>query len=104
MRSKEQDERIKAKVLFLGKLFLTNPNLSDKELSEISGISSTSVGRYLTSEDAREVLGEKTFNFIKEKRKENLYKAKVKGGQTFASNNNAIKDNEGRFIGSYPKR
>ena len=48
MRSKKQEEEMKVKILFLSKLFLES-NYSDIELSNITGISSSSVGIYLTS-------------------------------------------------------
>ena len=102
MRSKKQEEEMKVKILFLSKLFLES-NYSDIELSNITGISSSSVGRYLTSDLAKEILDEKTYNDISKKRQENLYNAKIKGGQNFIKQNVPFKDNEGKFIGSYKK-
>lgn len=102
MRSKKQEEEMKVKILFLSKLFLES-NYSDIELSNITGISSSSVGRYLTSDLAKEVLDEKTYNDISKKRQENLYNAKIKGGQNFIKQNVPFKDNEGKFIGSYKR-
>ena len=55
MRSKKQEEEMKVKILFLSKLFLES-NYSDIELSNITGISSSSVGRYLTSDLAKELI------------------------------------------------
>ena len=72
MRSKKQEEEMKVKILFLSKLFLES-NYSDIELSNITGISSSSVGRYLTSDLAKEVLGSDIYNEISKKRQENLY-------------------------------
>ena len=100
MRSKKQEEEMKVKILFLSKLFLES-NYSDIELSNITGISSSSVGRYLTSDLAKEVLGSDIYNEISKKRQENLYNAKIKGGQNFIKQNVPFKDNEGKFIGSY---
>lgn len=102
MRSKKQEEEMKVKILFLSKLFLES-NYSDIELSNITGISSSSVGRYLTSDLAKEVLGSDIYNEISKKRQENLYNAKIKGGQNFIKQNVPFKDNEGKFIGSYKK-
>ena len=99
MRSKKQEEEMKVKILFLSKLFLES-NYSDIELSNITGISSSSVGRYLTSDLAKEVLDEKTYNDISKKRQENLYNAKIKGGQNFIKQNVTFKDNEGKYLGS----
>lgn len=99
MRSKSQEEEMKIKILLLSKLFLES-NYSDIELSNITGISSSSVGRYLTSPFAMEILGPETFNFIAQKRRENLYNAKIKGGQIFARQNASFKEEDGKFIGS----
>lgn len=98
MRSKKQEEEMKIKILLLSKLFLES-NYSDIELSNITGISSTSVGRYLTCPLALEVLGYETYNAIAQKRKQNLYNAKIKGGKNFAMNNIALKGEDGRFSG-----
>ena len=70
MRSKKQEEEMKVKILFLSKLFLES-NYSDIELSNITGISSSSVGRYLTSDLAKEVLGSDIYNEISKKRQKN---------------------------------
>lgn len=102
MRSKKQEEEMKVKILFLSKLFLES-NYSDIELSNITGISSSSVGRYLTSDLAKEVLGSDIYNEISKKRQENLYNAKIKGGQNFIKQNVPFKDKEGKFIGSYKR-
>ena len=102
MRSKKQEEEMKVKILFLSKLFLES-NYSDIELSNITGISSSSVGRYLTSNLAKEVLGSDIYTEISRKRQENLYNAKIKGGQNFIKQNVPFKDNEGKFIGSYKR-
>ncbi len=99
MRSKSQEEEMKVKILLLSKLFLES-NYSDIELSNITGISSSSVGRYLTSPLAMEVLGHDVFNVIAQKRRENLYNAKIKGGQIFAKQNISLKEEDGKFIGS----
>ncbi|NMA50423.1 MAG: hypothetical protein GX951_01045 [Mollicutes bacterium] len=100
MRSKAQEEEITKKILKLSIIFVEE-NLSDKELSKQTGIPTSSVGRYLTCKLAKEVLGEKTFAYIKQKRQENKLKGRSKGGQTFAKNNHYIKDEFGKFIGSY---
>ncbi len=93
--------------LLLLDLFLKT-NASDKELSEKTGISSSTVGRRLVDE---ELMGmafpsksdeeiHEMYLKIKELRQRNLAQAKVLGGQNSILNNVFLKDEIGKFSGS----
>lgn len=102
MRSAEQERIIKEKMGLVAELFLQT-NYSDKEIEQATGISSSSVGRYLTSPELMTIIGSEKYHTILEQRKANLLAAKVKGGRTFAENNDALQDENGKFIGSRGK-
>ena len=88
------------------KLFLEHGGLiSDIELANIlkaEGIdtSSSTVGRDLTGDMAKEILTEEQYNNIVLLRASNLLKGKQKGGQNYALNNTYQKDEHGKFTGS----
>lgn len=116
MLSEEQKEKINERRLITVKCFLENNlEISDidlaKQLKEIGiSTSSSTVGRDLSSEETKNILIEKygkegsnIFDTIGTARKENLHKAKIKGGNNFADNNEATKDEFGRFTGSKRK-
>ena len=108
MLSAEQEKEKELKMLRVASLFLKE-NLSDEEIALETGISSSSVGRYLTDTRLIPLLtkigkdGLETFNYIQNKRQENLLAAKKKGGLNFAKNNVAEKDELGKFTGSRRK-
>ena len=90
MVSKNQEEQILKETKALVKLFITT-NASDIELSKMTGISSSTVGRRLTNE--KRILtafpdnGEKVYAVITSKRKSNLKQGKLLGGQISMLNN-----------------
>ena len=108
MLSAEQEKERELKMLRVASLFLKG-NLSDEEIARETGISSSSVGRYLTDTRLIPLLskigkdGLETFNYIQHRRRENLLEAKKKGGLNFAKNNVAEKDELGKFTGSRRK-
>lgn len=108
MLSEKQEQERNLKMLRVASIFLKY-NLSDKEIEKQTKIPSSTVGRYLTDPRLIPLLadigydGQETFKFIQQKRKENLYLAKQKGGQKFADNNIANKDEQGKFTGSRKK-
>lgn len=55
--------------------------ISDHKLSTITNISSSSIGRYLTSNRTRELIGDDNFAFIKLQRTKNKLIGRQKGGQ-----------------------
>ena len=78
IRVENRDE----KILFVVNAFLDNGcRVSDQELSKITGISSSSIGRYLTSTRTRELIGDDNFAFIKVQRNKNKIMGRKKGGK-----------------------
>lgn len=70
------------KILLVVSAFLDQGcRISDNSLSEITGISSSSIGRYLTSDRTRQLIGDDNFAFIKLQRKKNKLIGRQKGGQ-----------------------
>lgn len=102
MRSAEQERIIREKMKLVAELFLKT-NYSDKEIEKATGISSSAVGRYLTSPELATMIGNTLYYQIQEQRKANLLAAKVKGGKVYANNNDALQDENGRFTGSRGK-
>jgi len=103
MTSREQDIKIIEETKMLVELFLKT-NASDIELSKMTGISSSTVGRRLTNKGyitkAFFENGEELYETIKNKRQENLLKGKALGGQTTLLNHVYAKDEAGKFNGS----
>ena len=91
MVNTKKEQKILDETILLVKMFLKT-NLSDIELSNKTHISSSTVGRRLTNKKV--ILkcfpsnGEKIYELIREKRKDNLKKAKVLGSLTSKINNN----------------
>ena len=99
MLTKEQEEVIMGKVKMVVKAFgMASGNIN--EISRLTGIPTSSVQRYLNSERVVQLFGPEVANSIKKKLEENLHNAKIKGGQNYALNNVAEKDELGKFTGS----
>jgi len=87
-------------------IFLENNGaISDEQLAHlltVAGVetSSSTVGRDLTGDMAKEILSEDEYNNIVLLRAQNLLKGKQKGGQNYALNNTFQKDEHGKFTGS----
>lgn len=119
MISKDQDTKRREETILLCIKFLET-NASDKELSEMTNISSSTVGRRLTNKAYIEIVyslvkegliengfkeeipenGEKLFELIAKKRQDNLLRGKAIGGQTTLLNHVYLKDEQGKFEGS----
>ena len=103
MRSIEQEEKIIEETKLLLKLFLET-NASDISLSNITGISSSTVGRRLSNKANFISIfgdeGKKIYEEVKRRRQENLKKGKALGGQTTLLNHVYIKNEDGKFQGS----
>lgn len=83
--------------------FLKNPNLTIAqlaELPELQGIPKSSISRYLNDPLIIKLFNEKVFNNIKDTLKLKGIEARRKGGLKSFQNNQALKDENGRFIGS----
>lgn len=99
MVSVEQNRKMNDEIKLLVKLFFET-NKSDEELSEITGISRSTIGRRLTDRERIVALySEEVFNQIAETRQRNLYEAKLKGARN-AAKNPFLKDRNGKFSGS----
>ncbi len=78
--SKKRNEKDK-KILYIVSLFLEKGcRISDEELGKLSGIPSSTVGRYLTSNRTRELIGIDNYAFIKKERNINKLLGRKKGG------------------------
>lgn len=103
MMSDNQIEEKKRKILIAINSFLKG-NKTIKEVSNETGISPSSVQRYLNDEDyIRELFDYKTANFlileIKRRLKENKRLGEINGGNISSRNNEATKDALGHFTG-----
>ena len=84
---------------------ITDYRGTNKEISEITGISKSSVQRYLNDKETIEKLFSKDFyNKIQESLKENIRQARSIGGINSTKNNIYLKDEKGKFIGIKQKR
>ena len=66
----------------------------------MTGISTSSVQRYLNSDKVAKLFGDEVAASIKIQLKENLRNAKVSGGKSSARNKVVLRDEEGQFRGS----
>ena len=84
---------------------ITDYRGTNKEISEITGISKSSVQRYLNDKETIEKLFSKDlYNKIQESLKENIRQARSIGGINSKKNNIYLKDEKGKFIGIKQKR
>ena len=102
MLSDVQYKEKEKKILLVAKTFLENP-VSNIELSEITGISPSSVQRYLNAPEIITLLGQDAFNKIQELLKNNTLAARIKGGINSTTNNMPLRDNIGKFSGNVHK-
>ena len=84
---------------------ITDYRGTNKEISEITGISKSSVQRYLNDKETIEKLFSKNlYKKIQESLKENIRQARSIGGINSTKNNIYLKDEKGKFIGIKQKR
>lgn len=88
------------KICIIVKAFLEHPNYTNKQLSELTGISSSSIQRYLNDPEIKMIFNEDTFNKIKDLIKNNTLEARQKGGINYFKNNEPKKNENGQFEGS----
>lgn len=95
MASEKQKEVMEQTILLVNMFLETNE--SDIELSRKTGISSSTVGRRLTNKEVIKKCfsekGERLYEVIKEKRKNNLQRGKIIGNQISILNNLQLIDN-----------
>lgn len=99
MLSKEQEELKKINILKVAKYFLENGGTM-KEVELATGIPSSTVERYLESDEIIKTLGKESFDIIQNKKIQNKKEGLIKGGKQYAANNEFIKDELGKFVGS----
>ncbi|MDD2203453.1 MAG: hypothetical protein PHT75_00450 [Bacilli bacterium] len=99
MLSKEQIEEKRLRILLVVKVFLEK-GCSLAEVESTTGISSSSVQRYLHDEELISLIGVSTYETIQEKLLLNKKAALSRGGKNSALNNDIMRDDLGRFTGS----
>lgn len=76
----------------------SNPYAYISEISDATGIPKSSIQRYLEKEKSRIILS--TGNTIQEQLKLNKLRGQRKGGIISFENNDSVKDEKGRFVGT----
>ena len=111
-RETQNQYNIEMKIRLAVEIFVRSGfSLSDVEISSllteahevdprVPTISRSSIDRYLKDEWIREFYSDDIYRVLLEKRKENLMAAKSKGGKSYAQNNVAVFDEDGKFAGS----
>ena len=103
MLSKAQEIEINEKVLKVAREFI-NTGYSIEEVSNVTGISKSSVQRYLNDEKRIvNLLGHDSYNKIQEMLKVNKQEGLSKGGSISTTNNTPIRDENGKFAGNVKK-
>ena len=100
MLSDEQRKEIDYKVMKVVTAFIAHPYSMEK-VSEITGISSSSVQRYLN--DKNRIVGlfdEETYNYIQETLKEKTKLARRIGGLVSTTVNEPTRNENGKFTGN----
>lgn len=102
MTSEEQKREINKKILLVTEEFLCVGGTIE-DISNKTGISSSSVQRYLNDKRIIDLLGQDVYEEIQNKLKNNKYNGEQLGGEMFANNNISLKDSTGKFTGSRGK-
>lgn len=103
MLSKAQEIEINEKILKVTEEFI-NTGYSIEEVSLNTGISKSSVQRYLNDEKRIvDLLGRDSYETIQQMLKTNKQEALSKGGYISTKNNRPIRDENGKFAGNVKK-
>lgn len=102
MLSEDQRRKIDLRIMKVTRTFLEHP-VSIKEISEITGISSSTVQRDLNSKRIIELFDEDVYNEIQSLLKNNRLESQKKGGFISSKNNEPLRDSIGRFNGNRKK-
>ena len=102
MLSEEQMIKKRINVLKTAKLFIEE-DCFIKDIADKLNLTTSSVQRYLNDPIIKEEFGDETAVFIKNKLLKNKESGNLNGGLQFVKKNNALKDKNGKFIGSQPK-
>lgn len=104
--NEDREEKILERIKTTIDLFFENDGkISDTDLARLVAIygiktSSSTVGRDLTSLRTLNLVGEKRMALIQKLRTQNKYEGTRKGGISSISNNDVLRDSNGRFQGS----
>lgn len=100
MINDDQRRNIDLKIMKVTSLFLKHPTLSIEEISEKTGISKSSVQRYLNDPRIIELFDEEIYNTIQDFLKINRLESQRKGGFRSSKNNIPLRDSDGKFNGN----
>ena len=89
-------------ILHVVKLFLEG-NYYIKDISNITGYSTSCIQRYLNDPIIKEILGSTIEEEIQNKLSKNLVNGKKKDAENYVLNNEAMKLENGKFCGSFPR-
>ena len=101
MISKTQAMEIEQKILKVYKFFWKCKSI--EEVIRVTGISRSSVQRYLTNNRARELVGNEIFEQARKRLTEMNLEGKRRGGINYSNNNVPLRDEQGHFKGSKRK-
>lgn len=94
-----QQREIEQKILMVVRDFCTNGG-SIEDVSSRTGISSSSVQRYLNHQKIITLLGQVVYDNVQAQLQINKQNGLSKGGINSTSNYEAVRDSEGHFIGN----
>lgn len=100
MTREEKNIEKNKKIFLVCKVFLENDDYSILDVSKITGISTSSVQRYLTSDEVKQLITPQVSLYIKNRLKKSKLDAAIKGGNNSKKNNIFVKDSSGKFMGS----
>lgn len=88
------------KICIVVKAFLKNPKLTNEEIAELTGISASSVQRYLNDPSIGKLFDEAVLKNVRELLEQRTIDGRRKGGINYFKNNEPIKNKNGQFIAS----
>lgn len=100
MTKEEKKEERNKKILEVIKIFLENDDYTIIDISKKTGISKSSVQRYLSEDTVKKITTPQVASYIKNRLKKQKQEAAVKGGVNSKKNNVFVKDQNGKFMGS----
>lgn len=88
------------KICIVVKTFLENPKLTNDELAQLTGISSSSIQRYLNDPSIEKLFDTPVLENVRELLGQRTIEGRRKGGINYFKNNESIKNEKGQFIAS----
>ena len=99
MIGEEKRKEIDLKIMKVTRAFLDHP-VSIDEIANVTGISSSSVQRYLNDKRIIELFDEDVYNEIQALLKNNRLESQKRGGVSSTRKNEPLRDEIGRFNGN----